>query len=38
MSFFRQSTTGTADVAHSNYNAYFVLVDDNLNLIAKTGE
>nr|MDE5553538.1 hypothetical protein [Malacoplasma sp.] len=38
MSFSRKSTTGDAGAAHANYNVYFVLVDDSLNLIAKTGE
>ena len=38
MSFSTISTTGDNGAANANYNVYFVLVDDNLNLIASSGK
>ncbi len=38
MSFSTVSTTGDNGAANANYDVYFVLVDDNLNLIANSGK
>ncbi len=38
MSFSTISTTDDNGAANANYNVYFVLVDDNLNLIATSGQ
>ena len=38
MSFSTTSTTGDAGYTYANYDVYFVLVDDNLNMVAKTGK
>ena len=38
MSFSTKSTQGDAGSVNANYNVYFVLVDDNLNLIANSGK
>ncbi|BAC44062.1 hypothetical protein D8X55_02510 [Malacoplasma penetrans] len=35
--FSRDATTGDAGYPNANYNVYFLLVDDNLNLIETTG-